>query len=344
MANFIKLTRTPDKLPSHAGCAPTPAAIMIPVYLVAALVYDLVYWHRTAEFPYATLEQFTQFRASTPFQFRVLVPALVRALNAIHPLKLNVYYGAVTYAATVGTLMAFARYLSLFFQPRQTQWYALAILYPMVWNYCRLNIHYFPYDTPAIFFFTVGLVYLATRRWIAYYAVFLLGTFNKETTCFLTIAMLATQWRNMPARRLAAHVAAQAILWLSIKWFLKHALPPGTGPGVFENTFDQNVAFFTAFVTRPTRFHLWRILTFGGAWMLVPFGWSRQPPFAKRLWWMVIPLMAGMTVVGILSESRIYGEILPIVLVPALFGTETTLQRLGAPSPATHSPQDVPTR
>ena len=41
--------------------------------------------------------------------------------------------------------------------------------------------------------------------------------------------------------------------------------------------------------------------------------------FFKRLFWVYVPFLAGMSVVGRLQEVRIYSELLPIMVAPAVY-------------------------
>jgi hypothetical protein len=197
---------------------------------------------------------------------------------------------------------------------------ALLILYPLFWNNVLLNILFYPYDIPAVLFFVLGLRLLIERRWGLYYAVFFLATWNKETTCFLTLAMLALYWGRERPGRLALHVLAQALIWLGVKFTLTRLFAHNPGKGTFEHHLLVNLDFLLSFFVRPTTWNWRRLLIFGGVWALIPLAWPRVPMPLRRLLWVLPPFCIGMFFVGVLSEVRVFIEMIPILLVPAMVG------------------------
>jgi len=210
--------------------------------------------------------------------------------------------------------------LALFFPINTATRGAIWILYPLLWNHVLLNILFYPSDIPSILFFTLGLRFLVERRWAVYYPLFILATFNKETTCFLTVAMIALYWDHDRPARLALHVAAQAIVWIAIKLLLGHLFAANSGEGTFEHHMRVNLSFLASFMLRPTTWNWRRVLIFGGAWALVPLEWSQLPQAMRRLAWVAAPFAVGMFCVGVLSEVRVFGELDPIILAPAMYG------------------------
>ena len=197
----------------------------------------------------------------------------------------------------------------------------------MTFNYALLNELYYPADMAGLVFFIWGLTLLLERRMAWYYPVFILATFNRETSCFLIVAMLALEVGRLPAGWLTLHLLAQSLLWLGIKLLLNRWFAGNHGQGTFENHFHENLVFFSTLVGYPdtiTHFpwswSIRRVLTFGGIWALIPLGWKNTPAPARRLLWVALPFFAGMLVVGRFSEARIFGELIPILAVPALYG------------------------
>ena len=66
--------------------------------------------------------------------------------------------------------------------------------------------------------------------------------------------------------------------------------------------------------------HLVLVLsTFGFVWVLIPVGWRRlRDSFPKKALSAVVPYLAMVLLIGNLNEIRVFGELLPFVLVPAL--------------------------
>ncbi len=66
----------------------------------------------------------------------------------------------------------------------------LFILLPVSWNYFVLNSIYHAYDIPSLMFYLLGICLFLKERYFLFYLIFILGTFNRESTCFITISLL----------------------------------------------------------------------------------------------------------------------------------------------------------
>jgi hypothetical protein len=184
--------------------------------------------------------------------------------------------------------------------------------------------HFYWYDIPAVLFVTLGLLAIKRDRLALYYVVFAIGTLNKETTCFLTVAFILLRWRR-GRRWLAYHVGAQLVLWLGLKALLCWAAgQPATS---------------TFWWTLPRNLHALADLSEHRAWLLgsalgfVPTMTLVVWPFvhdraAKRLAAGVsIPFIGGMFLVGWMEEIRIYAELLPVLLPACVLGMQGALHQ-----------------
>lgn len=258
--------------------------------------------------------------AAEPFAHRVLVPRTVRFLCE------HVFVGADPRGVfhVLDLLFAFAAFLA-------TRRLARAVLerpwmvHAASWGlFPLLAIHYiasreypfwYAWDMAAVAVFSCGLVLLRERRWPAYYALFALGTFNRETTCFLTFALLFTGWRSEPKSRLLAHCAAQLAIWLAIKAWLRSLFRRQPGD-VYQSVWIENWES----LQDPLMWR-WYLLAFAGLWLLLPFVRRRiEPVWLRDLVWVVPMFALGMFFAGVWSELRIWGELVPIVLLAALAG------------------------
>src|SRR5262249_45588550 len=97
--------------------------------------------------------------ASTPHQYRALVPWMVRGAMAAGLVKPDVPldgFMAIEVVAFVLLAFAFRRYLSLFITDRVlASAMALSLYAVLPFNY--YNGSFYPYDIPSVLFFTVGL-------------------------------------------------------------------------------------------------------------------------------------------------------------------------------------------
>jgi hypothetical protein len=311
------------------------------LYAAAAVGFTSVYWWSCPPSIYrSSLKMLTHFTAYTPFQYRILVPAIARGIESLHHMSVNKLYFDLDIVWMFALFIAFAQYLRLFVDAHAAAPAALFILYPLVFNYVLLNHYNYPSDFASLVFTIWGLTLLFKSRLAWLYPVFVLATFNRETSCFLILALALLQWGKLPVGRLALHFLALCFLWLGIKLLLRWWFAGNPGEGTFENHFRENRLFLAAMLGRAHGFdhfswanarHL--ILVFGGIWVLIPLGWKNTPALARRLLWIVPIYFAAMMPVGVVHEVRIYGELIPILAVPAFFGLGRCLTWVGIRSP-----------
>jgi len=288
----------------------------------------------------------------TPYQYRVLMMYVFRLLAMKHavialaqhtqhmhvpdewqkPQKL-VQIG-VSLVSLFGGVLATAGTLTKLTGDRIfSRWMSLLLIYMAYANLAPgWGLAYsFPYDTPSLMLFCVG-VYLVVsgRNWL-YYLLYPIAVLNRETICFLTIFFVIWKWQELRARegrvtrqhtvKLAAHGLAQAAIWVGLKVWLAHR-------------FAANVYDYASIVTNPRVFgrilmnlhHLARpqqwpvfLSVFG---FLLPVVWLQRSWIRNGgIYWscmILIPLwFVGMFFVGLLPEIRIFSE-LSSLLVPAL--------------------------
>lgn len=291
---------------------------------VGAVVFAWVriVWNEQAEG--WTLAELTAGEGQTPFQYRALVPWIARGLAALGVFdpasasQLHLVYGAFEAIAAFAAVVAFAALLRALSVSRDSSFVLAPVLfYPLFFSiaagYQHANL-YFSWDTPSIAFFTAGIVAVLRRRWRAYYLVFFVATFNRETTCFLTMIYILLEWEHSSWRTLAQHVVTQFVIWITVKaalvWVYVDNLIFSSGHGVFWLMIDSNLRVLS---TVPGWFYLLQAM--GGIWvvtfLLAP--WIREPRLIRALW-VAVPFVLGMLVVGIVSEVRIFNELIPLVL------------------------------
>lgn len=266
----------------------------------------------------ALLLSVADFSGDRPYQYRILIPAVAHLMQVALRIPIPLGYQLLETVFLFLLFQAFRRWLAAFMPARISQFATLALLYPLLWNYVLLGHIYWPYDIPSIFFFTAGLVCLRERRWNLFYPLFILATLNRETSCFLSLAFLLIAWGRLPTKQIIGHIGIQVVLWGVIKALL-------------VRLFAHNPGSFTADMAHLNWLLLLRMghgnlsfirllpLAMGGVWLLIPLVWHQQPATLKRLLWIVPPFVAGMSIVGVLDEVRIYNELVPILLAPALF-------------------------
>lgn len=294
-------------------------------YALAAAIFTWIYFATTVQFEDATLAALADFSAFRPYQYRVLLPSLVHGLAWLLPLPVEWIYMGLTWAISLALLVAFRTLCSYWLQGWGLNLAVLLLLYAMLWNYAIISIFIYPSDILAILLFVLGLLCLFQGRMRFYYAVFVLGCFNRETVCFLTFAMLFLYLGRRSLIYLAWQSIAQFALWFAIKSLLTYLFRENYGESVFQNQIANNLHFFADLLARDV-FALWSLANFGGLWLLIPFVWKNLPTDLRRLALVILPFMLGMSVVGLLYEVRIYSEIVPLVCCACSIGAVRVLQ------------------
>ena len=309
------------------------------VALVASAVYALLRVWANDDLAAATLEMLTAGTATTPFQYRALVPFVVsRAVAAVGTTAsgLWVAYGLVEVGAAFAVWVATRAFLSTFLERREAASVgALVVFLPLALNLAspvRHNSFFFPWDTLSVAVFAAGLYLLRARRWRAYYVLFALGTFNRETTCFLTLALVLSEWGRMPTRVLVSHATAQFAIWVAVKAGLavlyagNPTLQEDSPAGLFVIPFLMNLG------TLSTIPGLLRLSTaMGGLWLVPLLLASRTAaPDLSRLFRMVPVFLVGMFLVGELLEVRIYSELIPLVTVALLLALRNVVRDMAS--------------
>ena len=179
----------------------------------------------------------------------------------------------------------------------------------------------FPYDLPATAFIGWGSYLALQRRFWPLLPIFLIGTWNRETTLFL-IGIFALSLATTPEglinfrclkTRHYAQLAALAAAWLTITQFQKHLYrnnPTEAGPRILANLHH---------LANPL---LWPNILSASAFLLpwvyllrnrIPFAPLRNSLLLLPFW--VLLLLS----VGQILELRIYGDIsVPIAAAAAL--------------------------
>jgi hypothetical protein len=282
------------------------------VYGLTAALFTWVYFASTLQFEDATLAALADFSAFRPYQYRMLLPSIVHGLAWLLPLPVEWIYMGLTWATCCALLLAFRAFCSYWLQGQSLNLAPLLMIYAMLWNYAIISIFIYPSDILAILLFVLGLLCLFQGRMRLYYAVFVLGCFNRETVCFLTFAMLFLYLGRRSLIYLAWQSIAQFALWFAIKSLLTYLFRENYGESVFQNQIANNLHFFADLLARDV-FALWSLANFGGLWLFIPFMWRNLPNDLKRLLLLIVPFLLGMSVVGLLYEVRIYSELVPLV-------------------------------
>ena len=203
------------------------------------------------------------------------------------------------------------------------------LVYPIflviaLWTYViHIDANYsYPYDMPALAFFTAGLYFIYTRHFVALLGVMFFGTLNRETTLFL-IGIYMIDAASRPSAEATSslrgrfdlralpwlRVFALVGIWLAVKITLVLYFAGNSNAEnynrVIENVFRLKLRLLPS---------LLNICAY-----LLPVVWIyrrnlRPVRFANYLY--ILPLwFAIMFYTGVILETRIYGELSAYVAV-----------------------------
>lgn len=290
-------------------------------------------------FPPGTIERVagvSPVPPSRPFDFRMLMPALiVRSRDLIGgALSVQQLFHVYDVAAIVGAVYAMRRLATLAFGAgRAATLTALALLPVLACHFVfpREFAFWYAWDMSTAFFVTTLLVLVRERRWFVFYPLFVLATYNRETTFVVSMVYAATALGRERLWRVGAHVASQAALWFAVK----QTLLPNRAVGAkvmrfYRPNWENNVELLSVWTH-----WLWMATSFAGAWLVLLVFWrSQRDPWARRALWVVPVYAALMFRAANWIELRIWGELTPIVLLAAASALVGRFGSRAGPQPA----------
>ena len=168
---------------------------------------------------------------------------------------------------------------------------------------------HFLYDFATLLFSAWCLLLMERRRWPAFYAVFALSLFNKETASLVSIVFALRFFREMPRRSWLTHLAAQAALAMAVRAFLLHVFRANAGPAMQWNLRKNLILAAERGVDVPTA------VLFGVLLVAVVLRWRAEPRVARAALATALPLTVAYATVGIYGEIRIFYELVPAAAV-----------------------------
>lgn len=317
-----------NTVPKRAALA--EAAILL---IVAAMAWYFVYlrYRVNRELPLATLEALTAGTAYKPFQFRVLVPWLARELSRLGFGPLLDIYKSIDWVATVAIYYSVRYYLKTYLSGTASALLAFAVFWVLPWNFimARDIPIYLPYDLTVIVFMTLALAFLVRRQWIPFYIIFIAATFNRETTIFITAAFVSIEWGLRSKNSLAVHAATQFAIWGGVKLLTGSLYAGNPGSTLEFDHADTTISHWRTnidFLTTPK--HLLVFLSnFGFLWLLLIAGWDRLMRYRlRRTLWIIPAVVLTTFFIANINELRIYADLFPFVLIPALLVIVSVVQ------------------
>ncbi len=318
-------------------------AVLAAVQFVGSYIY--------LEFPWVNLQLWESGSERLPFQTRLLLAPVYRAFdnwtwaqNYAAQLAKNTYFFPPPRGVNPGLLLEFAIGVVCVLL---SAWVAVRIydaatrrgllrplVYPIFLGLCVLlyivhtvqNFRYV-YDMPSLLVFALGFYMIYFRKPTAWFVLlFALGTLNRETTLLLLPFWALAQvlaldgrvaWRALLSRPVLVPVALMGTYWAAWHLIVFHMF--GANPSEYYPRLLFNLHCFL-------RLRYWPQLAaaFGFLWpFLIVYRRQVRDPLL-RAWLMVLPVWYGfMLLWAIVTETRVFGELIPILApIAALIAEE----------------------
>lgn len=325
--------------------------------ILIAIAIPLTAFHRAATpvWKWAAPQLMVDLEAASPFQQRILMPAIVGMIERNWPqLGLDLLFGIAEVATWVLLVVVAHQGLKTFrLGPPGLgrRLLAMTIIVPIAMHVIVPDLRVFSilsseggdiglgdwklvpyfryvYDLPAAIFI-LGLVILLKRfverpdrgRFLAYLGLFALATTNRETTLFMLPAFLVVCFGKLNLRTLALCLVVQLAVFAAVHGGIK-LIAPGVEnlnariPATsYENHWRNNLRLFT-----DPLYLLSYLVRFGAALYLPVILLHRHldPVLKRTLIAFGIPFLASAVLVGRLVEHRVVIEFIPILWLAAV--------------------------
>ena len=308
------------------------------VYVVFSLGFTYCYFLYTHDYPPGSYERIAKFEADKVFQTRLLVTTVANLLEPTIPLLRWSFQWAVPYPINYEVVLqlintAFLTILILLIRPlADVLGYAtkpvtsLLILVPLSWNYIVINGLidgaglYYPYDVPSLAFFAGGVILFQQKKWLWFYAVFILACLNRESACFITLGgfLLTLQIGESKFvdllksnRMMISQVIAQACIWLALRLILSYAFRGN--PGEFFEEPHSMIEFMARLWSGEPHWAMQNprlfLTLFAGIWIVPLINWKNLNQSAKRLLGLGLIYLLALVFRSNMMEARVYNEL-----------------------------------
>jgi len=329
--------------------------VVIGAYVVATIQFVWCYLWLTR--PYVNTLLYQQGRERMPFQGRSLMMLPMRWAHQSALLKwlAHAFAGShfwfpkpvapevlVQAAIDVGCLLATGYFATRIYQASSRRRLLTPVVYPLLLVVCgatyvmhTVQNFRFIYDLPSLAFFAAAMYLLYFRwHWIYFAGVFALATLNRETTLLLLPLYMLNEavkngrlrWPLLLRGRTLRVVVPLAIGWGAWQLFVRHVFAGNVSE--FYPRIDWNVKSLLVPQAWP------QLLSACGYLLLfVVVTRKRISDPRLRAWLWLVPVWLGfMFVYGILIETRVFGELIPLVVCAAtLVGEDMLLARMARP-------------
>lgn len=286
----------------------------------------------------ASLIKMMEGTADMPFQSRVLLPGIVKALTPLLPADLftkvklpfvDVAIQNLSDQNPANTLPAWLAVFIMFFAMvgsvgmlavwmrklgyREKYIAVWGMIYPITFMLFFFGAYL--YDFPQLFLFSVALWALVPPKqgetqpfykWLVYLLFFGLATLNKETSFVLILAYLVIYYRPLKRSTWIGLAVVQGLIYAAIRFWVL---------GLYANNPGGFVEYHWPFYVENPLAILLAVIPFVFVGFFIAKGWAGKPLFLRQALVMVVPLIPLYFLFGYPFEMRVFLEIYPVVFL-----------------------------
>lgn len=270
----------------------------------------------------STLELLSSIATHNPFQYRALAPLLYSWAHSISGLDYDSIAVGFTFVSAVGVVYSFRSLLQTVTIKYNVHFWPFIILIPLFFNYTNFlstQQVFYPYDLPAIIFFSFALSSLLRGNYKLYYLNFSLAILNRETGIVISLIFLMVGLLKIPKPYLFLHLITQGALFMLISTS-EHQIFLNNPGSAFEVQFSDNIRELIRFSPIWISKVIVLFLSFGGMWILAILrrkNWQEPTHLLLRFFiFLFIVMSYGVNI----TELHIYNEFVPVITLAAIDG------------------------
>jgi hypothetical protein len=238
-------------------------------------------------------------------------------------------------AIDVGCLLLTGYWTTKIYQASSRRGLLTPVVYPLLLVICgatyvmhTVQNFRFIYDFPSLMFFSAAMYVMYFRRnWIYFAGIFVLATLNRETTLLLLPLYMLNgavergrlRWPLLVRGRTLRVVVPLTVAWVAWHMFVRHVFAQNTSE--FYPRIGWNVKSLIVPQAWP------QLFSACGYLLLLVVAMRRRIGDAQlRAWLWLLPIWVGfMFVYGILIETRVFGELIPLIACATMLIVEDAL-------------------
>lgn len=330
-----------DIIPALRRCL---LPVFVVIYLVSSIYLMLPFAVGVVGSGYTGLDSSPYGVESRPVVYRVLIPAISRAVHTAIPSAIEqpateamirwrdseegkqavkdwfirkppladhqIFETAVVAAVAYVTLLMFIAMFYMLTITLLPQSRAYALFAPLIalQTIPAMTVENgYIYDFAELFFTCALLYFLFKQRWSSYLICFLFATLNKETSVFTIFFFTLWFWQRLPHRQFINLLVAQCVIYIAIKAgvTLYFADKPGV---VVQHHFSEQIDYVVAHMGTVILLILTTLVS-------ISYRWLEKPAFLSGSLWMLFPNLVAYILICVPGEYRDFYWVLPVLII-----------------------------